>query len=125
LRGILFFKFLSHYTIATHFVPEPFLRWIPIVTAAHKAFFHHFWRFTIKGGLHFFFTLSNDRWRSAFAWLRFFRPNSLFTYCILFRITCTSVTRGIMLNRGSCGGVSTITRVTINVKVLCESISEA
>jgi len=59
---------------------------------AYKVLFH-FVRLTIKGGLHFvLYLIERYWWRSAFPWLRFFRPTSLFTYCILFTIKCTSVT---------------------------------
>jgi len=67
----------------------------------HKAFFHHFMRLTIKGGLPFLFLCLIERysWRSsAFPWLRFV-DQTLFSHSILFSITCTSVTGGIMMNR--------------------------
>jgi len=57
--------------------------------------FHHFLRLTFF----YFFTLSwgIDHAQSFLA--TFCRANSLLAHSIIFSITCTSVTRGIMMNR--------------------------
>ena len=83
---------------------------------AYKVLFH-FVRLTIKGGLHFvLYLIERYWWRSAFPWLRFFRQSFHFTYCILFSITCTSVTAGLWWTEGSCSGVSTLAGLRIKVK---------
>jgi len=46
----------------------------------------------------FLYLIERYRWRSVFPWLRFVYQ-TLFSYSILFSITCASVTAGIMMNR--------------------------
>jgi len=63
------------------------------VSRGLKNFFHHFVRLAIENGLHFFFTLSKDidDAQSSLSYV-------VFDQTILFSITCTSVTVGIMTN---------------------------
>jgi len=64
-----------------------------------KSFFHDFMRLRIKGGLHFFICLLYRKaWRFVFPWLRFV-DQTLISHCVLFSITCTSITWGIIINR--------------------------
>jgi len=66
--------------------------------AAYKVIFYHFVWLVIEGGLHFFlYFIERYRWRSS-SFGTFFRP-TLFSHSVLFSITCTSVTGGIMFNR--------------------------
>ena len=46
----------------------------------------------------FYFIDLESRWRSVFPWLRFV-DQTPFSHSILFSITCTSATVGIMMNR--------------------------
>jgi len=82
----------------------------------------------MKGGLHFcLFILSEGTDDAHLFWGTFFRP-TLFSHSILFSITCTSVTEGIMFNRRKLWWCeSIITRVANKTqKVLVhESIFEA
>jgi len=78
---------------------------------------------TIKSGLHFyFFTLSKGIDDAVFPWLRF--VDDTLSHSIFFSITCTSVTGGIMITEGSCGGVSIIDTENARVRERHECISE-
>jgi len=57
-------------------------------------------RHIIRSSLYFLFLylLERYKWRSTFPWLRFV-DRTIFSYSIIFSITCTAVTGGIMMNR--------------------------
>jgi len=65
-----------------------------------KFFFHHFMRLTVKGGLHFllFYFIERYGWCSVFPWLPFV-DQIILSHSIVFSITCTSVTGGIMIKK--------------------------
>jgi len=64
-----------------------------------KFFVHHFMWHIVKVRLHFFlYLIERYKWHSVFPRLHFVNQ-TLFSHSILFAITCTSITGGIMVNR--------------------------
>ena len=88
-----------------------------------KLFFHHFVRLTIKGGLQsraayiFFFSLSKclDDAESFFGYVLLTKPSFRIIF-LLFSIMCTSVTGGIMMNRGSYSSESSLSLPGLLIK---------
>jgi len=60
---------------------------------------------------YFFALIETYMWRSVFPWLRFFRPSSLFTFYSLQPHVHTALQERLWWMKGSCSGVSIISRV--------------
>ena len=95
-------RYTSAYIISSLLAANCMCSWAPCLLDCKPRpikSFHGFMRLAMNGGLHclFFYFIERHRWRSVFSWLRFL-DQILLSHSILFNITCTSVTGGIIIN---------------------------